>query len=558
MPVHSGNINVQLVNLGAGEVILDLHEEDVLSPDVRIQGPATPSAPNIRLLDNIASVRPGYNAVGTAPDTNPVTGLYTAIFDDGTSATLRVTKDKVYKLAGTAYTDITGAVTLSGSDTDFPSFASVRRPGTVNPKNQIFIANGKSATLTKWVGSGNCAAVTGSPAKAQLVVGFQGRAYAMNCNDGSGNRKRTRIQRSAVADPDDWTGTGSGFVDLDEDAYPIKQCAIMGGGQVILKGDKDGGSVWRGTPTGLVDQPIRYDPMNPDSGIGILAWRTFILVTPSLAFFLGHDGFYLYDGVKGFKRVAPKLTRTILSTINPDALEAAHAWYKKATGEIHIAIPTGDYDYPEQTWVYNLVEDRVYGPYSYAHRLTASCMHSASGALDWDTGMDYAGGWGTLPWSSWNLIGGQAESPTLLYGTSDGLCVRDEDDPADDDNGTTVTGSYETGVIHAEGRRTFDPKTGQQRILDENDMLTLHDVGIRYRSTDSWQPGVAVSVDGGDTVQQIDTGETIAAGSGILAVHNLSPAPLTGRTFQIRVAASTMHLHSIFLRFTYGGSYRHG
>ena len=571
---HSSH-QIVLSRIGEGEVITDLPPQDLLEiGNPRVMGPKSPRGLNLRLLDGVARRRPGYAGIGTAPDTDQVTGLFHSVFDDGSTALARATAGKLYTVSGTTYTDRSGTATFTNNtDNDYWTFAMVPRLGSVTPKNWCMASdtNNRLKIWTDDVTFGTpfkdvttAAGYTDSPRGALASASFLSRCWVANVLDDGGDRKHARVVHSVTGDSTDWAGAGVVETDLDQDPYPIQQLAVMAGGLVILKGDQFGGSVWRATPTGLLNHPVRYDAMNPGSGVGILLRRSLVLMADSACFFVGHDGFYLYDGVRGFKNVSPGITLSLLRALNYDALDGAFAEYKPRTSEILVHVPTGTNTEPDLTWVYNRRENRTYGPYEYGHVLTASSQFTISGTYAWDNGssgvtdLDYSGGWGDLPWDAWNAIGGSTGASSTAYGSSEGEIYNDSDDASDNDDGIAVVTAYDTACVIADGRTVLG-NNGQPITLGPYDMLTLEDVGIEYNSVAAFTPSVLYSIDDGNTWLPISNSEEVPAGSGEQQWYSWTPQ-VTARRFMVRVTDSGTNyaLHAIHLRLSYAGDQRNG
>ncbi len=560
MPEETG-FNIALKRLGEGEVVLDLPPVDFYPPESSVESPHALETRNLRLLDNLATARPGYSRLGTSPNTDLVNGLYFALFDNGDSFLVRGTKVSLHSLASGTWTDRSGGATFTSlTDTNYWSFAMVRRLGAVSPQNEMFACDGLNL-VKAWTGSGNFADIAGSPLGGRVVVPFLGRAFIMN-HITTGNRHHSRVTRSVVGDPRTFVGIGSGTNDLDEDPFPVAAANVMHGGLVVLKGDENGGAIYRGTPTGVADEPVRYDAVNPGEGIGILLRRTFFLLTEGTAFFVAHDGFTLWDGIRGFKKIAQTSMRTILNSINPDALDAAHAWYKPRTQEIHIAIATGSSTVPTQTWVYNRRDDRLYGPYVYGDDITTSSPFIASSSIEWggvgdgDGSMDFAGGWSTLPYASWGAIGGATGALVAALGTSGGHVQQDREEATDDDDGSPVNAFYDTGDIRLEGRLATGPG-GEGIKFGPFDKINLREVTIEYTDNRSWMPVVQVSTDDGATYVTVSDGVTLSAGTGGLIVKTYV-TNIEGNKFRVRVQGVTGGLHGLWFRCLPAGDSRNG
>lgn len=581
-------ISVALVNLGDGQVILDLPEESLLPPERNVAAPSTPQALDTRLYNGVATVRPGQGdamtqtkqdlAIDVAHRTDAVTGLFHAVFNDDTDRGIRATKDSIYSFifAGTpptpGFSDIspTGNELSAIGDTDFWSFAMVRRASAgTDATNQLFAVNGLNGAsaaqseILRWdpsevsgmvrvtdVGPGGL-----EPLGAKVIVSFLNRAFAMNILDEANptTRRNTRIAFSIVGDPQNWSDLGSGTVDLNVDPYPIVAAAVMSGGLVIFKGGNLGGSIWRGTPTGLAANPVRYDAMNPGTGVGLLARRTLLIINPGMAFMLAHDGFYLYDGVRALRKVMAGHTRSILSRINYSALDAAHSWYVTESQEVHTAIPTGSSSTPNEVWVYHIPSDRTYGPYKYNADIITQVPMAVSGATDWTNGMDFSGGWGTIPFDTWSSIGGSLAGRRQLYGLANGLILEAMNNVGSTDDGVAITAVYETPIINAEERVIIDNQNQPQRLLN-TDMLTLHRFDIRYRSSEDWTPTVNISTNGGATYTKISSDATFTASGGEIKTAVFYPGvPITALTFKAQVRATAMNMMAVIFRFTFGG-----
>lgn len=547
--MRRSGLTVVLGDLGEGEVNNVLPVERLLSADTVVQAPKTPGSPNTRLLSGIARPRHGYKQVGDRPTTTAVTGLFQALFDNNTTEYLRGDTTAARYLTGGVWTTIT-----AGGTGENWCFAMVRRAGGTTIANQVMLCGGADADdVFRYRGGGAAAAgvATGTFKGARVLIGHRGRLLVMNVYDvGAGARKHARVYYSIVGDPETFTGTGSGFVDLDDDPYPIVGALVVAGNVCVFKGNNIAGGITVGTLTGQPNAPYRWDTINTGN-IGLLIPRSLIAISPDMAFFVGHDGFYLYDGGRGLARVGDGVTRNILSRLNPNALKYGHAWYKPVTGEIHVALPTGSATYPTEVWVFNIKDRRVYGPYAYGNTMSAACPYAVTDTLTWDTLPGPS--WDTLPYASWDSIGGSASARGVLMGSSDGYTWID-DEATSTDNGSTVIAQYVSGAITPSGRLLTMPN-GQQRPLGPEEALTLREVSLIYKNVGEWTPTVEISTDGGNSFTAIDEGTTIGGTSNLnrFTTRGYETA-LSGTWFQARVTGSTnMELSGIKFDFAYGG-----
>jgi hypothetical protein len=546
-------MRVLFTALGEASVVQDKPPEDLMKGPVVAPCPS-PAATNLRLAQGLAQSRTGYDALGAAAATR-VTGLRQVIFDDGTTHLVRTNKTTIDVLAAGVWTSIQGAIAnFAGGDLDFFQFTTAPRAGAVTPKN-LLIGTNNVDPLFKWTGTGNITAVAGTPpTTAKVLTTFNNRLFAFNIVSG-GNRYTTRAKWTIVGDSENWTGLGSGETDLNEDAYPITAAAVINARLCVFKGDEKGGSLVVGTPTGNPLSPVRWDSANAGSGVGILVPRSLVLLNPNLAFFVGHDGFYIYDGARGLMPISDGISESLMPRINYDALEAGFAWYRPRTYEIYVALPVGGATTANETWVVNIRERRLYGPMSYSHAFTAASPYVQTGSLTWDTLP--GGSWDALPFTSWDAIGGAAGASALVYGASTGATYIDDDSDFDDD-GAGIGGSWLSPAVTPANMAAGTPP--QARALSADDHLVLREVMIRYKALGEWTPLVEVTRDGQATWETVSTGETIGDSSGRILTKTFD-CEMPGTWFQFRVSSATsgrIALHSVETEYTYAGTDRVG
>lgn len=549
-------LRLNFIRLGDGQVVLDDAEENLIPHGQPvIPGPQFPgTGSNIRLHKNVAKVRLGYKAFADTPDTVAITGIHHSRYDDDTQELLRGTSTGMrrYNSSTNAWDDIKGGATIGATDNDTWTFAEVERVGSSLPGNETFLCNGVDNIFQFRPGMASIASVgAATVTAARVLLGFKSRALAMNVKEmPAGTRRTQRVQRSILGDPTTWTGTGSGFTDLDEDVYPIEAAAALGGRISIYKGNQEGGSIVVATPTGSANNPYRYDTIDPGSGIGILLPRTLVRLGPDLAFFFSHRGFVLHDGARGLVPVAPRSSEHILSRVNPNALRGGVAWLRAKSGEVVTGIPTGASQWPTEFWVFNIARRTMSGPWTFAQTITSATTFATTGTLTIDTlpGPDID----SLPYPSIDEMGGAAGPSSIILGTSQGVTAED------DDATTTDLGSPVSGTLYLPPV-TPDGFTIGQRVLTAEDELTLRDVTLGYRDTGSWTPQVDVSTDGGSTWVTVSDGAQIGTGATGRLRHVSYEPVISGSWVQVRVSgASGMELQSISLEFTHGGARRAG
>lgn len=550
-------LTIQFTALGNGEVNTVM-ASDILLPNDRAYyvAPLSPSAPNCRLLNGVVTPRLGYRTIGDTPTSSAVTGMFQAHFDDGVVENLRgdgATTRYLNSNTWTAFTT-TPATGVGGQWT----YAMVRRAGAATRANQVMLAaDGDADNVWAYTGGGAAAVAVGTSLfhGPRAIVGHRGRSLVMNVHDtAAAARKTKRVYYSIVGDPTTFTGFGSGFVDLDDDPFPIVNATVIGGNVCVFNGNNIAGSIVVGTLTGVPNAPYRWDTISTGQ-TGLLVPRSLVTVTPEQAFFLGHKGIFIYDGARGLAPVAEGVSRDILSRINSAALKAGFAWHKPVTGEIYLNLAMGSSTVPNECWVFNFNERRVYGPYTFTHSLTAAAPYATTDVVQWDQAV---GTWDVNTYDAWDSIGGIAGSRGVIMGASDGTTWLD-DEVTTTDNGIEVGATYYYGPIRATGRALILPD-GSQRPLEEDGYLTLRDITITYRNRGSWTPTVSVSVDGGSNWTTVTDGTAIGDGGANLD-RSLTAAysfdGLSGTWFQARISgAAPMQLLGTRMEFSYGGNAR--
>lgn len=557
--MRARGVKFNFTAIGKGRVVLNLPPEELLTTQqFRYTGPTTPRASNLRLANGKAVCRPGYVSYGDTPDTNQITGAYQALFDNGAVDTLRLTKSKVSKYNAGVWTNVTGAYTIGATDLDYWAFAMVIRAGGNPTRNQLAFTAGV-ANKPLYLFQAGASAITDVGltyfSGAKVVVSANDRCVVANVVDDIGARRYQRVQFSKLGDGADFdalSAGGANFVDLTDDPYPIANMAVVGGRLCVYKGNNVGGGVVVGTPTGVNDTPYRWDTVNT-SGIGLKCPRVMVPLPEGVVFVLGHDNFYLHDGARGWQAVAEEVGSTIINSINPQALSAAVAWYRPQTHEIVIGLPQGDATMPNEYWVFNTQERKIYGPWLYVPAITAAAYTARTDSVTWPT---LPGGvpdiWPNLPFNAWTEIAGSATPQAMLYGLSNGQTKIDKGNALTDD-GVGIVTEWRTPAIVPDGFPIIVGNNVVERVLEAGDVLSLREVVVTYYSGTAWTPAVQVSVDNGDTWTTISDGVALPAGSGLLAEKRYT-CLIPGTWHQLRIYGSaSASVQGISMEFTYVG-----
>lgn len=207
--------------------------------------------------------------------------------------------DKVYKMdygAGTGpdgtWDDITGSVSFSIGQNNLASFAI--------GEDTLIIEDGLNTTAPyKWTGSGNIAALGGSPPNATMVAFHKNMAFA------SGNDTNpSTIYFSDVGDIENWTTGLSGNLSVETDDGSIIRAIIPGFDALYIFKDY---SIWR--LTGSDKDSFQLQRMV--SGTGCRSPNSVARIGNDFFFTDGQGNVYLYDGAIKLKLISTKVQGTL-------------------------------------------------------------------------------------------------------------------------------------------------------------------------------------------------------------------------------------------------------
>ncbi len=171
----------------------------------------------------------------------PTQGVGAFLPTSGGESVLVVRKGKVYSSSfsnarqALSFSDITGAFAGIAAGAT-ASDAIVYRKTTIITFNDLAIGFGGTFaspdTPFKWTGSGNIAALGGTPPSACKAFSVNNRVFAY----GNSATNPQRISWSALGNAEDWTGTGSGSAEVGglEDGEPLLAHAVLSNEIVLL------------------------------------------------------------------------------------------------------------------------------------------------------------------------------------------------------------------------------------------------------------------------------------------------------------------------------------
>jgi len=144
-----------------------------------------------------------FNASAMVSGSTAISGLGYFKLSTGTDYMMAIAGTKIFKsdnLDGTM-DDITGAVTITAGQDNIWTHS-------VMNDLSIFVGGAPDAPI-KWTATGNAAVLGGSPVSGQFGFQMNNRFFI-----GAPDANPSTIYWSALADPEDWSGTGSGSSDV--------------------------------------------------------------------------------------------------------------------------------------------------------------------------------------------------------------------------------------------------------------------------------------------------------------------------------------------------------
>lgn len=366
------------------------------------------------------------------------------------------------------------AAPLTGSDDDRLSFAFPLLSGA----RVVTITNGIDAIM-KNTGSGNFAALGGSPPKSKFLLDYGGYLVLAFIIDG-GDTFFTRVQWCDTGDIESWApgaGSAAGSVELLEDSEDISGMGRFG--QYITVHKR--GSIYVGylTNTSAV---FRFD--RKATGAGTVANASIATLPTGEQAFLAQDGIRLFNGV-----TAPTIPSPIMDELrefmNPEHIQKACATLVKELDEYWVGVPIGSQTEPETVYKYNYLSQQCYK--DRRPLLVAVGEYRNTTESDWDSDSE--------AWDSdttrWDDIADLSLNPVIAFGLSDGT-VRQRDTSANDE-GEAIDAFWDS--------KDF---TSTDFGLEDGLFMNWQEIPILAKGQ---SVTVFYSIDGGSTWTEIDTFE---------------------------------------------------
>lgn len=285
----------------------------------------SPDLDNLILLDKGFKKRNGdsaWNSSAMVSGSTAIAGMGYIQFNSGTQFLNAIAGTKFFTDSGLSGTmaDATGAVTITSGQNNIWT--------PVNFNNlQIWFGGAPDAPF-KYSGSGNIAALGGSPPSAYTAFAANNRVFAMNTAG-----TPSRIYWPVLGDPEDWTNTGSGNADVAKSDGEGLQCGIVTGPDTAI--------LFKNSSTHLMvltRQPFPIYQLQKGVGIaGKYAYAyangTIYFVTPGLRMKSTTDGVNFKD--------YPNVIDDIWDSINTNRISFIQGIYYPALNWIMWIVSTG-------------------------------------------------------------------------------------------------------------------------------------------------------------------------------------------------------------------------
>lgn len=242
---------------------------NTLDPEYLLPINQSPDLDNLVLLPKAIKKRQGdatWNSSAMVSGSTSVVGAGYIKFNSGTEFLNAIAGTKFFTdsaLTGTM-TDATGAVTITSGQNNFWT------PVIYN-NLQIWFGGAPDAPF-KYSGSGNSAALGGTPPSAATAFAANNRIFAI-----STAANPSRVQWPVLGDPEDWTGSGSGSSDVNKSDGEALQCGVVTGPDIAI--------LFKNSSTHLMILTRQPFPIYQlQKGIGIAGRNAFVNVNGTVYF----------------------------------------------------------------------------------------------------------------------------------------------------------------------------------------------------------------------------------------------------------------------------------
>lgn len=444
----------------------------------------------------------GWSALGGVLD-DDVVGLGVYITDAGNIEIIALSTDTFYKY-NSGWTSIpkNPAGSLTGNEYDLFWMAQLG--------SDLLFCQGIDSVM-KFSGGSDFAVLSANCPPAKSGVGHQGRLLLGHTFEG-GNEYPHRVRWNVIDTITDWTGAGSGFIDLDDTSDYLTCVTVLGNFPIVFKEH----TIIIASRTGLIS-PV-YEFAARDSINGTYAARSVVNLGDRVAY-VGKNDIFVFDLNKSISIGDPVKSR-FFDEMNPTYKHQCVAYLDEALDEVHFCIPTGNNTYNDSDWIWNR-KDNVW--YLRKREVKSVGTFFSASAPTWDSLS--ATSWDVYlrRWKSGSL---DIKDQSIIFGSRTGQIYK-EDPSVRSAAGVAFESFYETGDMQV------DPSKYSGISYVE---VRYRDVGIECLLT------IGLSNDGGNSwTGKTETLET-GTGSGKI-LHKYFFQTIQGRNLSLRVYTNSTSAH---------------
>jgi hypothetical protein len=368
----------------------------------------SPNLQNVRFDKGILKKELGSRPFGKGVLDGYVMHIDSFPMRSGSVHDLFVTPTTVYHLQSNG--SFLSKVTTSLTGTEDDNFSSAT--GLDASGNDIFILTNGVDDIQKWDGgAGDFTDLGGlTTILAKFVIFYQNRLI-LGWTTESGTKCPTRCRWSVLGDPEDFSGAGSGFVELIDTTDWVTGFCYFKNRLFVIKER----SIWELI---YVGGTTVFSPYRVVDGVG--SYIEVIGLGDVLVIY-GTDSVYLYDGYSLTPisdQIYPLLYETDSKIVNFDKISRARAAYIEELEEYWLSVPTQGsvpdtifkYNFGTQSWMVTKREVTAFGYYS----VTSTELWSEQTA-NWNTKEGF-----------WMVDKATSGAPTTLFGDSNGCIVEDD------------------------------------------------------------------------------------------------------------------------------------
>lgn len=436
---------------------------------------ASPDMVNLCIRENRLTKRPGFTqfSTGNAAIGTRVMGLFSADDDQGSTHLYAAHPTGLAKYnTGTKVWDACTGPALTGSNTRLFRFAV--------SQNSVVFSQGVDQ-VQRVPFNTVYAILNANCPPARYLERFADRLYLAYTVEG-GQQKPFRIRRPVASDHTNWTGVGSGFNELTEHPYFIKNILKLGP-ELAIYTEK---SIWVASRLGTPSIPAQFSLRINDIG---LYSQYCIKGRNDAHFFMGSDDFYIFNGSQ-LQSIGASVRNLIYPFVGVNSVHMNFAEIMSDVQEFLAFLCFGGEATPSRAWVFNWGRN-VWYPWSVAGPTCSTIYKLVSAGVTIDQLV------GTIDEQSYEIdsLPGQTDYPAMLTGHTDGK-IYQWSSLVYSDNGAPINCKWTSRDLVSED---FDPSMPGKE-------LTIKTIHIDYQAMGMGTDlQFSYSVDGGVTWQFADT-----------------------------------------------------